>query len=199
MKKICRLKDTVNLHATPLFITIINKNILLQTDWKLIMNNIFKNKITGKDINPHQKAKNKFWLKTFINKLSTLDKMLGTIHLYIWTICPSCKTTAETNMHIFICPLRRKLTIAKISNAIIKAITPFSICKKVTEFINATTKSSNLFKIDNYRINTTRVTELSVFSITDTVQFLISKSLVYYIQKKLKKNYQTTKIIISYI
>lgn len=44
LEKINAINDAVNLKAIPLFITTINKNILLQTDWKLTLNNIIKTK-----------------------------------------------------------------------------------------------------------------------------------------------------------
>lgn len=77
IEKFNSLNDAIKLKATPPFIKTINKNILLQMDWKFTMNNIFKDKITDKSTNPQQEARNKFHLKTFLNKLPTLNEMHG--------------------------------------------------------------------------------------------------------------------------
>lgn len=165
-----------------------------------MINNFFENKIIRKNTNPHQEAQNKFCLKTFINKLPTLDEMFGHYpNTYKDDFCPLCKTIKETNTHIFTCPTRRKLTIAKLSSSIIKAITPFATTKEAIEFTKTHIRPSNLFTIDHARINLTEVTKNSNFSITDTFRFLIPKSLVSYIRKHLKKSSQTTKLIISKI
>lgn len=114
-------------------------------------------------------------------------------------LCPACKTTKKTNTHVFICLIRQKLSITKLINAILKAVTPFSTTKEATIFINTYLKPSNLFKIDYTCINSTAVTDSSTFSITDTFHFLILKSLVRHIRKHLKQNKINTKLIISKI
>lgn len=74
-------------------------------DWKFTLRNIFENKITNKTTNPAQMSKNKFRLKTFINKLPTLNEIkLIYPEVYESATCSDCGFDTETNTHIFSCP-----------------------------------------------------------------------------------------------
>lgn len=99
----------------------------MQIDWKLTCDTIFKNRITDPHTNPAQTAKNCFHLKTFLNKRPTLDEMQGQYpETYTDATCPECNETIETNTHVFTCPNRQRVTISKMTNALIKALTSFS-------------------------------------------------------------------------
>lgn len=163
----------------------------------MTLDSIYKRKITGKHTNPQQEANNKFHLKSFMNKLPTLDVMFKRYpHLYPNNIYPVCKESAETNTYVFMCQTRKKNTLEKLHIAIIKAISKFSSVTLVTKITNDYIKPSNLFKIDPLCSNTADVTKNSTFSITDTIRFLIPKSLTYHIRTKLKANHQTVKAVI---
>lgn len=91
-------------------------------------------------------SRNKFQLKTFINKLPTLEEMkLRYPESYKSAKCFKCSYNIETNTHVFICPTRRSYAIAKISNSISSILTEYIPAKVAIKITNKYICPSNLF------------------------------------------------------
>lgn len=99
-------------------------------------------------MNPNQAVKNKFHLKTFMNKLSTLDKMFNRyLTTYNNSICFEYKSIFETNTYGFTCSSCQKQTIAKLHNILIKVIFLFSLTDQIKQLTENFLRLSNFFKI----------------------------------------------------
>lgn len=108
-----------------------------------------------------------------------------------------CNLDIETSTYVFICTKIRSQSLTQLYIRLFYTLILNSSSSKALEIVNKYIKPSNLFRIDLNWINSSKIFPNSIFLFTDTVRFLIPKSLVYLFEWNLKQQDFYLKKIIS--
>lgn len=97
--------------------------------------------------------------------------------LYNNQSCLKCHTNIESTIHIFTCQHQLNYIKASICNILKDILQQHTTYDYTLEIINQKIRNSNLLKIDTLQLHSFKTTSQSNFLITDTLRFLILKSL----------------------